>query len=84
MNVAIIIGIIVLFAIITEFAIIKAFSYGVKVGKSKDITPEPFKKPSKPKKKVEMTDEMSRIQDVWHNIEVYDGTSIGQKEIKRG
>ena len=88
MQYAIIVGIIVIFAIITEIMLVKAFHYGVQVGKSKEsAVPEPFpavKRDNKKRKTLETSTEIKRMNDILNNIDVYDGTPIGQKEIKRG
>ena len=85
MTSVIIFGILALFAIISEYMLVKAFHYGVKVGKAKDeIVPEPFSRPKRKSKAPKKAKETEKLNDILHNIDVYDGTSIGQKEIKRG
>ena len=83
MESAIIIGVFVVYAAFSLFMVVKAFCYGVKVGRTKEAVPEPFerKKSAKPPK---MSKEQERYVAILENIERFDGSSLGQKEIPNG
>lgn len=85
MTSVIIVGIVAVFAAFEQVMILKAFYYGVKIGRTKEeIVPEPFTAPKKRKKAKEVAKQTQKMNDILRNIDVYDGTSLGQKEIERG
>lgn len=59
----------------------EAFLMGFEAGET-GKTPKIDVKPKKSTKLPEETDENKRLNDVLFNINAYDGTGLGQKEIK--
>ena len=79
-----IIGIILaLYAVTTPFWVLKSIKFGMKCASEPEKAPEePIFIVPKPAKKVETPEEVRRMLDILDNIEAYDGTPNGQKEIK--
>lgn len=78
--------ILAIYAVSTPFWIIKAVKFGISVAeKPEKAAEEPiFNLPEKKEepKPVVLTEEQQKLLDVMDNLEVFDGTSKGQKEIK--
>ena len=75
--------ILAIYAVLTPIWIMKSVKFGIKcAAKPAEAAEEPvFTLPEK-KKDVKVPEEMQKTLDILENIEVYDGTSNGQKEIK--
>ena len=75
--------ILAIYAVLTPIWIMKSVKFGIKCAeKPAEAAEEPvFTLPEK-KKDVKVPEEMQKTLDILENIEVYDGTSNGQKEIK--
>jgi len=77
--------ILAIYAILSPFWLIKAVKFGVSLAnKPEEAAKEPFIALPKKKKTVEpdLSKEEQKIIDILANVDVFDGTSIGQKEIK--
>lgn len=76
--------ILVLYAIISPYFYSKAVKFGMKlVDKPEEAVNMPiFHLPEK-KEKPKMSPEEDRLMQIYANIDRYDGTSFGQKEIVR-
>jgi mannitol-specific phosphotransferase system IIBC component len=59
----------------------EAFKQGFEYGREVKIEEKPVKS-KKTTKKTEETDETRRLNQLLANIDAYDGTGLGQKEIK--
>lgn len=71
-----------LYAASTPIWFMKAVQFGAKCAeKPEEVAVEPVFNLPKAEKKPEMTDEMRADLTMLHNINVFDGTSNGQKEI---
>lgn len=75
--------ILVIYAVSTPFWVLKAVRFGLKCAeKPSEAAEEPiFTLPEK-KTDVKVPKEMQKTLDIFENIEAYDGTSNGQKEIE--
>ena len=78
--------IIAIYAVFSPIWVIKAVKFGISVGENpKEAAEEPvFHIPSE-KKKVKtpvLSKEEQQIVDILENVDIYDGTSRGQKEIE--
>lgn len=76
--------------LIISIANILCFYFGAKIGQQSargDEIKSPIPSPSKIFKNIEDTKEQKRLQKinevVLHNIDVYDGTGVGQREIPK-
>jgi len=75
--------ILAIYAILSPLVILKAVQFGLKCAeKPAEVMSEPVMSLPKKTKKPELTDDMRRGIDILTNIDTYDGTSNGQKEIK--
>lgn len=79
----VILVILVIYVLLTPLFIIKAIKFGMKIWDEPEEAMETttFHIPKR-KKKPKMTDEERRTYQILQNIDRYDGTSNGQKEIK--
>lgn len=78
--------IVVIYAVFSPVWVLKAVKFGISVGNDpKEAVDEPiFHVPSE-KKKVKapiLSKEEQQIVDILENVDIYDGTSRGQKEIE--
>ena len=77
--------ILVIYACLSPFWVIRAVQFGLSVVEApKDAAKEPvfnIPKKKKPAKSPALSAEEQRIMDILDNVEVFDGTEIGQKEI---
>lgn len=79
----IIITILGLYAVLSPFFMLKFLKIGYKMGNSEEIGERRTVLKRKIPRKRKMTDkEREQIEDSLANIEAYNGTSLGQKEIK--
>lgn len=75
----------VLYVMGMPFIVIKYIKFGLMVaGEPKKAAEKPIFSIPKFRNKLKLSPEEKRAIDIMHNINVYDGTSIGQKEIKNG
>ena len=78
--------ILALYAVSTPYWMIKAVKFGISVAEEPEKAAEEpiFNLPEKKEEPqpVVLTEEQQRMLDVLDNIDVFDGTSQGQKEIK--
>lgn len=78
--------ILVLYAALSPFWVIKCVKFGIKCADDPEkAAEEPDISIPWPEKKavnVELTPEQQRYVDIMTNIDTYDGTEVGQKEIK--
>ena len=68
---------------------ILCFMVGAKVGQTvskgeRVEMPDPVKMVREHKVRLEAYKEQDRMETIWQNIENYDGTSSGQKDVPRG
>ena len=77
-------AVVVAYAFLSPFLIIKLIKFGMVVSEKpeKAVDTPVFIKPRK--KKPKLTAEEQRALDILGNIDAYDGTGFGQKEIKDG
>jgi len=82
----ILIVLLVVYAMLTPFFIVKSIKFGILLGqkpeevhKIRDFVKLPKRKSKKDKAREK---ELEKIGDILSNIEAYDGTGMGQKEIK--
>ncbi len=78
--------VLVIYAVLSPLWVIKAVKFGISVGENhKEAAEKPvFHIPSE-KKKVKppvLSKEEQQIVDILENVDIYDGTSRGQKEIE--
>ncbi len=75
--------ILAIYACLTPIIVLKSVQFGIKCAEKPEKASESeiFHLPKK-KKKPEVSDDVRRELDVLANIDIYDGTSQGQKEIK--
>lgn len=80
----ILLAMIVAYAFLSPFAIVKLIKFGMVISEKpeKAVDIPVFIKPRK--KEPKLTAEEQRALDVLANIDAYDGTGFGQKEIKDG
>lgn len=79
----IIIVILGLYAVLSPFFMLKFLKIGYKMGNSEEISEQRVVLNRSASRKRKMTDkERKQIEDSVANIEAYNGTSTGQKEIK--
>jgi hypothetical protein len=89
----ILIVVLVVYVMLTPFFIVKAIKFGMQIGSKADELPKSIDSGKLTKRKIKLPKrktksekarekELERITDILSNIETYDGTSIGQKEIK--
>lgn len=80
----ILLAVIVAYAFLSPFAIVKLIKFGMMISEKpeKAVDTPVFVKPRK--KEPKLTAEEQRTLDVLSNIDAYDGTGFGQKEIKDG
>ena len=80
--------ILVVYLLILPFILLKFIKFGLMIADdSKKASETPiFNVPKLPKihKKAELSAEEQRAMSILQNIDTYDGTSLGQKEIKNG
>ena len=78
--------ILALYAVSTPYWMIKALKFGISVAEEPEKAAEEpiFNLPEKKEEPqpVVLTEEQQKMLDVLDNIDVFDGTSQGQKEIK--
>lgn len=79
----IILAILGLYTVLSPFLII----YGIKLGfkmaqRPEETAAEPVIKLPRRRRTPQMSKEIKRGFDILHNIDIYDGTAYGQKEIK--
>lgn len=79
----IILAILGLYTVLSPFLII----YGIKLGfkmaqRPEETAAEPVIKLPRRRKAPQMSEGIKRGFDILHNIDIYDGTAYGQKEIK--
>lgn len=78
-TIVIILGIYVL---VMPFLLLFAVKFGIKLStKPQKTAEEPLFKIPKPQKKPKMDKDTQRVMDILGNIDTFDGTSKGQKEI---
>lgn len=76
--------ILVIYAIVTPYFYAKAVKFGMKLAdKPEEAAKTPFFNVPKKKAKPKMSPEEDRLMQIYANIDRYDGTSFGQKEIVR-
>jgi hypothetical protein len=67
------------------FIAVKCIRFGIKVaGKPESVAEEPLIKLPQKRKKPKVSKEEQQILDILGNIDAFDGTSKGQKEIGNG
>lgn len=78
--------ILVIYACLSPFWVIRSIQFGLSITKKpEDAAKEPVFHAPKTKKKPKpavLSAEEQQIMDILSNVDVYDGTEIGQKEIK--
>lgn len=78
--------IVVIYAVFSPVWVLKAVKFGISVGNDpKEAVDEPIFHVSSEKKKVKapiLSKEEQQIVDILENVDIYDGTSRGQKEIE--
>ena len=73
----------VVYLMLLPLIVVTSIKFGIKLAeKPKETADEPIFNVPKPKKKPKVSKEEQKVIDILANIEAYDGTSIGQKEIK--
>ena len=74
-----------IYAVLSPFWLVKAIKFGISIAEKPEEAAEmPFftaPKEEKPKEPV-LSEEEQKIIDVLSNVDIYDGTETGQKEIK--
>ena len=80
---------IVLLIAVVGALILAAFFIGAKIGQTvakgeRIEAPNPIKAVSEIKEKKEAQKEKDRMDVIWDNIENYNGTSIGQRDVPKG
>jgi len=76
--------ILVLYAIASPYFYARAFKFGMKVmEKPEEAAAEPFFHVTAGRKKPKMTPEEMRTTQILANIDAYNGTSLGQKVIRK-
>lgn len=89
----ILIVVLVVYAMLTPFFVVKSIKFGMQIAPKADELPKSIDSGKLTKRKIRLPKrkskadkarekELERITDILSNIETYDGTSIGQKEIK--
>lgn len=78
--------ILVLYAVLSPFWVIRAIKFGLSIVENpQEAAEEPvftLPKTKKKAKSAELPKEIQQTYDILDNIETYDGTDVGQKEIK--
>lgn len=78
----VIFGVLAIYAMLTPLMVIKSIKYGIKLAENpKEVAEAPIFNVPKPKAKPKMSPEQKKAMQILSNIEAYDGTSLGQKEI---
>ena len=74
---------VILYAAFSQFFTIWAFKFGMKcANRPEKAVDEPIITLPKRKKEVNLPKEHLKMMDIMENIDIYDGTSTGQKEIE--
>ena len=75
--------ILAVYCVISPVIIISAVKFGMKCADNpQEVTEKPFINVPKRKKNAKVSPEWQRGIDIMANIDAYDGTDVGQKEIK--
>lgn len=76
-------AVLIAYTMVSPLVVVKSIKYGIKLAdKPKETAETPMFNVPKKKKKPKMSKEDERIINILANIDAYDGTSVGQKEIK--
>ncbi len=78
--------ILVIYAVLSPFWVIRAIKFGLSIVENpQEAAKEPvftLPKAKKKSKEAELPKEIQTAYDILDNIEAYDGTNVGQKEIE--
>lgn len=75
--------IIVIYAAFSQFFVLMAVKFGMKcAGQPEKAVDEPIIRVRKKAKSPNLPKEHQKMMDIMENIDIYDGTSTGQKEIE--
>ena len=76
-------GVLILYLMLAPFIMINGIKFGIKLAeKPQETAEQPIFNVPKKKKKPKMSKDEERAISILANIDAYDGTGMGQKEIK--